>query len=163
MKRYIRSAIAPLSEESYEVKRQVIDNSRCLVASLLELLHDSDPVIRNAASLRLDDIARHSNNEADLMRIVDTQDFNLGWEISRNPNASSAVLACLCSTPLCQPDNPDLQGIANGLIPYCIADNPNVSVETLQLLANTYPEDDKNWAQVREKAKAALTDRGIVE
>ena len=164
MKRYIKSTVLPLKEESYGVKKDIINDLTTSVDALLNLLDDNDPVISNALSIRLGHIAMESNNDTDLMEIIDTQHFALCYEISRNHNASAEVLSYLFNTPICQPDNPKLDPLENGLIPYCIAENPNTSIELLQQLATICSADEHLdstfWSQVRQKAKDSLNKRG---
>jgi hypothetical protein len=164
MKRYIKSAVLPLANEPYEVKQELIKDPNTSIGTLLDLQSDEDPVIANLLSMQLDKIASNSNNEDDLMTLIDAQDATLCYCIARNPNASANVLTYLYNTPICQPDCPTLTPLENGLIPYCIASNPNTPIETLQLIANTHSNDEsidsEYWEQVRQNAKDALNSRG---
>lgn len=164
MKRYIRSAVVPVTAEDYEVKQDIIKDPSTPVRTLLLLRNDNDPVIRNLACLRLYDIIDNSSTDAELMALIDTQAIDLCYRISRSNNASADVLTYLFNTSICQPDNPKYGPIDNGMVPYCIADNPNTPIEILQALTNIHSNDEsidsEYWEQVRQNAKDALNSRG---
>ena len=167
MKRYIKSAVTPLSDESYEVKRSIINDDSALLSDLLSLLHDKDPSIRIATSIRLEKLASTNSNDRILKTIIDIKDFALCYDVIDNPNASSEVLDYLCDTFLHKVNSTDMRPDAIGMILWEITQHRNTSIETLQLLTDINLADvpvNKSWVNINtditKAAKEALIDRG---
>ena len=127
MKRYIKSAIKPVSEESTETQRHIAESSRSSSRELDDIVD----------ALLLNDYALNSN-DADTL-----------WYISANPNVSPQTLAKLarCKTPFIQisvaenPNTPEeaLRSLATSTeskVLYALLTNPSTPDDIVSKLSH---------------------------